>query len=98
MKTKHNTNYMMSACFGRHQKPGTNSRVALCSVLKHLNMSTVAMIMFVALALVSNSRGNKTDTTRVTPCRATSQETSVDNFGLLSAAFITPGPLQNTSN
>ena len=97
MNTKHNTDYMMLVSFGGQREEADRS-VVLYWVRRHLNMGTLAIIMFVTFAFISITRGNKAETTQVTPCRATSHEIGVDNFDVLSAAFITPGPHQNKLN
>src|SRR5215468_363200 len=97
MNTKHNTDYMMLVSFGG-QRGEADRSIVLYWVRRHLNMGTLAIIMFVTFAFISITRGNKAETAQVTPCRATSHEIGVDNFDLLSTAFITPGPHQNKLN
>jgi hypothetical protein len=52
----------MSTFFVEHQKPTAKCLSVLSPFLKHLNMGTLALIMFVALALLSTSHGKESET------------------------------------
>lgn len=98
MSTKNNTSQILLASFGRHQKLVTNGSVVLYPVLRHLNMVTLAIIMFVTFALMSINRDNRTETRQATPCRTSSHQAGIDNFGLRTEAFTPSGQQQNNLN
>jgi hypothetical protein len=62
MKPNRKTSHMMSTAFVHHQKPTVRCMSVLSPFLRHLNPGTLAIVMFVALALLSTSRGKETET------------------------------------
>ena len=57
MKPNHKKSHMMSASFVHHQKTNPRHVSVLSPFLRHINMGTLALIMFVAFALLSTSHG-----------------------------------------
>jgi len=49
-------------------------------ILKHLNTGTLALVMFVALALLSSTHGKDSQTGESAPVIATKTEVVIDNF------------------
>ena len=62
MKPNCKTRHMMSRAFVHHQKSTARCVSVLSPFLRHVNMATLALIMFVALALLSTSGGKATET------------------------------------
>jgi plastocyanin len=52
----------------------------LSPFLRHLNMGTLALVMFVALALLITTRGKDSETRRSAPTKATKTEIIIDNL------------------
>ena len=52
----------MSASFVHRQKPTTTCVSGLSPFLRHINMRTLAFVMFVALALLITTRGKEPET------------------------------------
>jgi hypothetical protein len=52
----------------------------LSPFLRHLNMGTLALVMFVALALLIATRGKDSETRRSAPTKATKTEIIIDNL------------------
>ena len=52
----------MSASFVHHQKPNARLMSVISPFLRHLNPGTLALIMFVAFALLSTTRGKDAET------------------------------------
>lgn len=66
---------------GVHRQKHTAGRVsAVSSILKHLNTGTLALAMFVVLALLSSTHGNDSKTSDSVPVKATKIEVTIDNF------------------
>src|SRR5207244_5138891 len=64
-----------------HHRKRTVRRVSvLCPLLKHLNTGTLALAMFVAVALLSSTRGKDSETRGSTPVKAIKTEVVIDNF------------------
>ena len=64
-----------------HHRRHTAGRVAaLFPILKHLNTGTLALAMFVALALLSSMQGKDSQTRKSAPVNATKTEVTIDNF------------------
>jgi hypothetical protein len=69
---------MMSASFVRHQKAPARCVSVISSFLRHLNMGTLAFIMFVGFALLSTTRGKEAETRQPAPVEATKSEVIID--------------------
>ena len=63
-----------------HQKHTARRVSAVSSILKHLNTGTLALAMFVVLALLSSTHGKDSQTRDSAPVRATKTEVTIDNF------------------
>src|ERR1700745_3049593 len=63
-----------------HQKYPARCVSALSPILKHLNTGTLAIAMFVALALLSSTQGKDSQTRESAPVKATRTEVAIDNF------------------
>ena len=63
-----------------HQKHTTRRVSVLSPILKHLNTGTLALAMFVVLALLSSTHGKDSQTRDSAPVRATKTEVTIDNF------------------
>ena len=64
-----------------HHQKHTARRVSVLSpILKHLNTGTLALAMFVVLALLSSTHGKDSQTRDSAPVRATKTEVTIDNF------------------
>ena len=62
--------------------PGTKGRPVACRFLKQLNMGTLAVAMFVALALLSNTQGKDARPEKLSASRAAKTEVVIDNVSL----------------
>ena len=63
-----------------HQKHTARCVSALSPILKHLNTGTLALAMFVVLALLSSTQGKDSQTRDSAPVKATRTEATIDNF------------------
>jgi plastocyanin len=64
-----------------HHQKHTARRVSVLSpILKHLNTGTLALAMFVVLALLSSTHGKDSQTRDSAPVRATKTEVTIGNF------------------
>jgi plastocyanin len=63
-----------------HQKHTAGRVFSLSPILKHLNTGTLALAMFVVLALLSSTHGNDSQTRDSAPVKATKTEVTIDNF------------------
>ena len=61
-----------------YRKPTTRCVTVLTPFLRHLNTGTLAFIMFVALALLINTRGKETETRELAPVETTKSEVIID--------------------
>ena len=68
----------MSASFVHHQKRPARCVSVLSPFLRHLNTGTMAFIMFVALALLSTTRGKEAETRESAPAGTTKSEVVID--------------------
>ena len=68
----------MSASPAHYRKPATRCVTVLTPFLRQLNTGTLAFIMFVALALLSNIRGKEAETRESAPARITKSEVIID--------------------
>ncbi len=78
MKRNHKRSHMLSASFVHHQKAPERCVSVLSPFLRHLNMGTLAFIMFVALALLSTTRGKEAETREPAPIETTKSEVIID--------------------
>jgi hypothetical protein len=69
---------MMSASFVHHQKPNARLMSVLSPFLRHLNPGTLALIMFVAFALLSTTRGKDAETRESALAGTTKSEMIID--------------------
>src|SRR5947209_7561809 len=79
MKPNHKRSHMPSASFVHHQKAPERCVSVLSPFLRQLNMGTLAFIMFVALALLSTTRGKEAETREPVPIETTKSEVIIDN-------------------
>ena len=70
----------MSASPAHYRKPTTRCVTVLTPFLRHLNTGTLALVMFVALALLSTTRGKEAETKASIPVKASKTEVVIDNF------------------
>ena len=63
-----------------HQKHTARRISALSPILRHLNRGTLALAMFVVLALLSSTHGKDSQTRDSAPVKATKTEVTIDNF------------------
>jgi hypothetical protein len=68
----------MSASPTHYRKPTTRCVTVLSPFLRHLNTGTLAFIMFVALAVLSNTRGKEAETRELAPVETTKSEVIID--------------------
>ena len=78
MKPNEKSGHVMSASLVHDQKPPTKWVSILSPFLRHLNTSTLAFIMFVALALLSTTRGKEAETREPAPIETTKSEVIID--------------------
>jgi len=64
--------------------------------LSHLNMGTLALVMFVALALLITTRGKDSETRRSAPTKATKTEIIIDNLSFSPDTLRLPPVLKVT--
>ena len=69
-----------------HHQRHTAGRAALSRLLKHLNTGTLALAMFVALALLSSTHGKNSQTRE----SATKTEVVIDNFSFSPKTLTLP--------
>jgi plastocyanin len=70
----------MSASPSHYQKRTARCVTVLSPFLRHLNTGTLALVMFVALALLITTRGKDSETRRSAPTKATKTEIIIDNL------------------
>jgi hypothetical protein len=68
----------MSTSLVHHENPTARSLSVLSPFLRHLNTGNLAIIMFVALALLSNTRGEESETRKPAPTETTKSEVVID--------------------
>ena len=68
----------MSASPTHYRKPTTRCVTVLTPFLRHLNTGTLALIMFVALVFLSNTRGKEAETRELAPVETTKSEVIID--------------------
>ncbi len=80
----------MSPSPAHYRKPATKCVTALTPFLRHLNTGTLAFVLFVALALLSTTRGKEPETRESAPAKATKSEVVIDNFSFSPKTFTVP--------
>jgi hypothetical protein len=70
----------MSASFVHHQKAPARCISVLSPFLRHVNTGTLALIMFVALAFLSTTRGKEAETRELIPTGTTKSDCHEDAF------------------
>ncbi len=80
----------MSASPVHYQNRATRSVSIISPFLRHLNMSTLAFILFVALALLSTMRGTEPETRESTSAKAIKGKVVIDNFSFSPKTFTVP--------
>ena len=70
----------MSVSSSHYQRRIARRVTVLSPFLRHLNMGTLALVMFVALALLITTRGKDSETRRSAPTKATKPEIIIDNL------------------
>ena len=68
----------MSTSPDPYRKPATRCVTALTPFLRHLNTGTLALVLFVALALLSNMHGKEPETRESAPAGTTKSEVIID--------------------
>ena len=80
----------MSASPVHYQNRTTRSVSVLSPFLRHVNTGTLAFLLFVALALLSTTRGREAGTRESAPAKATKSEIVIDNFSFSPKTFAVP--------
>ena len=80
----------MSTSPAHYRKPATRCVTVLTPFLRHLNTGTLAFVLFVALALLSTTRGKEPETRESAPAKATKSEVVIDNFSFSPKTFTVP--------
>ena len=73
-----------------HQKHTARRVSVLYPLLKHLNTSTLAFAMLVAVALLSSRHGKDSETRAPAPVKAIKTEVAIDNFSFSTNALTLP--------
>src|SRR6266550_519250 len=73
-----------------HQKHTARRVSVLCPLLKHLNTGTLAFAMFVAVALLSSTDGEDSETRASAPVKAIKTEVAIDNFSFSTNTLTLP--------
>ena len=80
----------MSASPAHYRKPATRCVTVLSPFLRHVNTRTLALFLFVALALLSTMRGKEPETRESAPAKATKTEVVIGNFNFSPKTFTVP--------
>src|SRR5438552_2393215 len=78
MKPNEKSGHVMSPSLVHDQKPPTKWVSILSPFLRHLNTSTLAFVMFIALALLSNTRGREAETSESASGGSTKSEVVIN--------------------
>ena len=73
-----------------HQKHTTKRVSVLYPLLRHLNAGTLAFAMFVAVALLSSTNGEDSETRASAPVKAIKTEVAIDNFSFSTNTLMLP--------
>ncbi|HEY2102434.1 MAG TPA: cupredoxin domain-containing protein [Chthoniobacterales bacterium] len=79
MRANHKAIHIISTS-AHDRKPATRRVTAFTPLMKHVNTSTVAFVMFVALAFLSSTHGKDPATGDSTRPKASKPEVIVDNY------------------
>jgi plastocyanin len=79
----------MSASPIHHRKP-IRCVTVLTPFLRHVNTGTLAFVMLVALATLTNMRGKEAETKASVPVKESTAKIVIDNFSFLPKAFTVP--------
>jgi plastocyanin len=90
MKPKHRKTSVMSASPVHYQNRATRSVSIISPFLRHLNMGTLAFVLFVALALLNTMRGTEPETRESTSAKAKKGKVVIDNFSFSPRTFTVP--------
>ena len=80
----------MSASPVHYQNRTTRSVSVTPPFLRHLNMSTLAFVLFVALALLNTLRGKEPETRESAPAKATKTEVVIGNYSFSPKTLTVP--------
>jgi plastocyanin len=80
----------MSASPTHYCKPTARCVTVLTPFLRHLNTGTLAFVMLVALATLTNMRGKEAQTTASVPVKESTAKIVIDNFSFLPKTFTVP--------
>jgi plastocyanin len=70
-----------------YQKRAARSVSVTSPLLRHLNMDTLALVLFVALALLTTMRGRESATRESVPAKAAKSEVVIDNLSFSPKTF-----------
>jgi plastocyanin len=85
------TNAMFaSPLHGYCHRRNVRSGPAAYRFLRYLNMGTLALAMFVALALLSNTRGKDSEPGKSAPAKTATTQVVIDNFSFSPKTFTVP--------
>jgi plastocyanin len=70
----------MTALPSHYRKPATRCITVFTRLLTHLNTGTLAFLLLVALASLTNMRGKEAETKASIPVKASKTEVVIDNF------------------
>ena len=73
-----------------YQNRTTRSVSVLIPFLRHVNIGTLEFVLFVALALLSTTRGREAETRESASAKATKSEIVIDNFSFSPKTFTVP--------
>jgi plastocyanin len=80
----------MSASPVHRQKQATKCVTVLSPFLRHLNTGTLAFVMFVALAFLSNTHGKNPEIRESASSKKTKTEVVIDDFNFSPQTFTVP--------
>ena len=80
----------MSALLIHVQKRPAGSVSVTSPLLRHLNMGTLALILFVAFVILSTTRDKEPATRESAPAKATKAEVILDDFRVSPETFMIP--------
>src|ERR1700736_1513034 len=73
-----------------HRKPATRCVTVLTPFIRHVNTGTLALVMLVALALLSSTHGKDSERRESTPPKTTETEVVIDNFSFSPKTLTVP--------
>src|SRR5882724_5183686 len=80
----------MSASPTHYRKPTARCVTVLTPFLRHLNTGTLAFVMLVALATLTNMRGKEAQTKASVPVKESTAMILIDNFSTFPKTFSVP--------